>query len=57
MLEKEFLEIIQPILEIEEFNNTKHRKHHGITRFDHSMNVAYITYIVLSSRSLSSLTL
>ena len=46
MLEKEFLEIIQPILEIEEFNNTKHRKHHGITRFDHSMNVAYITYIV-----------
>ena len=48
MLEKEFLEIIQPILELEEFNNTKTRKHHGITRFDHSMTVAYITYIVLN---------
>ena len=53
MLEKEFLEIIQPILEVEEFNNTKNRKHHGITRFDHSMNVAYITYIVSKNMNLN----
>ena len=53
MLEKEFLEIIKPILEIEEFNNTKTRKHHGITRFDHSMNVAYITYIVCKNMNLN----
>ena len=53
MLEKEFLEIIQPILELEEFNDTKKRKHHGITRFDHSMNVAYITYIVCKNMKLN----
>ncbi len=53
MLEKEFLEIIQPILKIEEFNNTKKRKHHGITRYDHSMNVAYITYTVCKNLNLN----
>ena len=53
MLEKEFLEIIQPILKIEEFNKTKKRKHHGITRYDHSMNVAYITYIVCKNLNLN----
>ena len=44
MLEKEFLEIIQPILEIDEFNDTKKRIHHGITRLDHSLNVAKKVY-------------
>ncbi len=53
MLEKEFLEIIQPILKIDEFNDTKKRTHHGITRFDHSMNVAYITYIVCKNMNLN----
>ena len=53
MLEKEFLEIIQPILEIKEFNDTKKRVHHGITRYDHSMNVAYITYIVCKNLKLN----
>lgn len=53
MLEKEFLEIIQPILEIDEFNDTKKRQHHGITRYDHSMNVAYITYIVCKNLKLN----
>lgn len=53
MLDKEFLEIIQPILEIDEFNDTKKRIHHGITRFDHSMNVAYITYIVCKNMNLN----
>ena len=53
MLDKEFLEIIQPILELEEFNKIKNRKHHGITRFDHSMNVAYITYIVCKNINLN----
>ena len=53
MLDKEFLEIIKPILDLEEFNNTKFQKHHGITRYDHSMNVAYITYIVTKNLKLN----
>ena len=52
MLDKEFLEIIKPILEIEEFNDIKKRQHHGITRYDHSMNVAYITYAVCKNLNL-----
>jgi len=53
MLDKDFLEIIQPILKIDEFNDTKKRAHHGITRFDHSMNVAYITYIICKNMNLN----
>lgn len=53
MLDKEFVEIIKPIIEIEEFNNTKKRVHHGITRYDHSMNVAYITYVVCKNLKLN----
>ena len=53
MLDKEFLEIVQPILDLEEFNNTKFQKHHGITRYDHSMNVAYITYVVTKNLKLN----
>lgn len=53
MLDKEFLEIIQPILDLEEFNNTKFQKHHGITRYDHSMNVAYVTYVVTKNLKLN----
>ena len=53
MLEKEFIEIIRPILEIDEFNDIKRRQHHGITRYDHSMNVAYITYVVCKNLNLN----
>ena len=53
MLDKEFLEIVEPVLKIDEFNDTKKRKHHGITRYDHSMNVAYITYIVCKNLNLN----
>ena len=53
MLDKEFLEIVQPILDLEEFNNTKFQRHHGITRYDHSMNVAYITYVVTKNLKLN----
>ncbi len=41
-----FEEIIEPVLQIEEFNKLKDVAHHGITRYDHSLRVAYMTYKV-----------
>ena len=45
-IDEEFEDIISPILEIDEFNQLKYITHHGITRFDHSMRVAYLSYKV-----------
>lgn len=42
----EFERIISPVLEIEEFNRLKFITHHGITRYEHSMRVAYLSYKV-----------
>lgn len=42
----EFERIISPVLEIEEFNQLKFITHHGITRYDHSVRVAYLSYRV-----------
>jgi uncharacterized protein len=41
----EFIEIIEPILNNVEFNELKNITHHGITRFEHCIRVAYYTYI------------
>ncbi len=43
-IDQEFFNIIKPIAENEEFQKTKRIDHHGITRFDHSMRVAYFSY-------------
>ncbi len=40
----EFLNIIEPIVNNEEYCQMKKITHHGITRFDHSMRVAYFSY-------------
>ena len=40
----EFYEINKDILENKEFNKLKNCKHHGITRYEHSINVSYMTY-------------
>lgn len=45
-IDEEFERIVSPILEIDEFNQTKFITHHGITRYDHSMRVAYLSYKV-----------
>lgn len=45
-INEEFEDIVSPILEIDEFNQLKYITHHGITRFDHSMRVAYLSYKV-----------
>lgn len=42
----EFINIITPLLENSNFNDTKDISHHGITRYDHSMRVAYYSYLV-----------
>lgn len=43
-IDEEFYNIIKPILENEEFQKTKEITHHGITRFNHSLRVAYFSY-------------
>lgn len=50
---KEFYKIINPILQNEEFLKLKEITHHGITRFDHSMRVAYYTYVVTKGMKLN----
>lgn len=42
----EFYNIIKPILEHPEFQKTKEIAHHGISRYDHCIRVAYYTYKV-----------
>lgn len=42
----EFYNIINPIESTEEYQKLKQAKHHGITRYEHSMRVAYYSYIV-----------
>ena len=42
----EFHRIVKPLLDNCPFEETKKSKHHGITRYEHSMRVAYFSYIV-----------
>lgn len=42
----DFNNIIKPILDNEEFNKTKEKRHHGITRYDHLMRVSYYSYAI-----------
>lgn len=45
-VDSEFASIINPIIEIDEFKKMKNITHHGMTRYDHSMRVAYFSYKV-----------
>ena len=42
--DSEFSRIVSPILDINKFNETKDIVHHGITRYEHSVRVAYYSY-------------
>ncbi len=42
----EFIDIINPILENDEFLKTKDETHHGINRFDHLFRVSYFSYMI-----------
>ncbi len=43
---EEFYNIIKPVLNIAEFHELKDISHHGISRFEHSMRVAFYSYKV-----------
>ena len=43
---KEFMDVASPILENEEFTKTKEIFHHGDTRYNHSVRVAYVSYLL-----------
>ena len=42
----EYLEIVSNIIENKKFQKTKECKHHGITRYEHSLRVSYYSYLV-----------
>lgn len=42
----EYTNLVDPILNNEEFLKTKEIEHHGITRFEHSVRVSYYSYKV-----------
>jgi len=42
----EFMRIVKNILDNEEFKKIETIEHHGVSRFDHSMRVAYYSYKV-----------
>ena len=43
---QEFLNIIEPMLNNEEFMKTKEKVHHGTSRFDHLMRVSYHSFLI-----------
>ena len=43
-IDQEFIKLIGEIATHKEFQKTKNIEHHGITRYDHSMRVAYYSY-------------
>ena len=51
-MDEEFESIVSPILEIEDFKRLKNISHHGITRYDHSLRVAYMSYKVTKALKL-----
>ena len=42
----EYTNLVNPILENEEFKKIKKIEHHGITRYEHSIRVSYYSYKV-----------
>ncbi len=44
--DEEFYEIINDIISLKQFKKLKKVKHHGITRYNHSLRVAYYTYLI-----------
>lgn len=49
----EYLKIISNIMENEKFNEIKKCKHHGLTRYEHSLRVSYYSYLVTKKLKLN----
>ncbi|MBP3841147.1 MAG: HD domain-containing protein [Bacilli bacterium] len=50
---EEFYSIIEDILNNDKFNELKLVRHHGITRFNHSLRVSYYTYLTTKKLNLN----
>lgn len=53
--ELEFNKIVNDILKCNEFINLKYELHHGMTRLDHSLNVAHLSYSLAKSMKLRNI--
>lgn len=51
-LDEEFCDLIRPIKNLDEYQKLKSIKHHGITRYEHSLRVAYYSYIITKALKL-----
>lgn len=40
----EYMDLVFDIIDNKDFNKLKNNKHHGLTRFEHSVKVSYISY-------------
>ena len=52
MMDREYLAIANEIINDEKYQKLKDEKHHGITRYEHSIRVAKKTYIMTKKRNL-----
>lgn len=50
--DEEFCNLINPIKSLDEYQKLKEIKHHGITRYEHSLRVAYYSYIITKALKL-----
>lgn len=48
----EFCNLIRPIKSLDEYQMLKTVKHHGVTRYEHSLRVAYYSYIITKALKL-----
>ena len=49
----DYINIVSNILKNDDFNKIKHCRHHGLTRYDHSLRVSYYSYIVTKKLKLN----
>jgi len=49
----EYIEIISNIMKDKKFNKIKWCKHHGITRYEHSLRVSYYSYLITKKLKLN----
>lgn len=50
--DKDYLALVQEILDIDEFKTLKNYKHHGDNRLDHSLRVSYMSYLKAKKKGL-----
>lgn len=53
MMNDEFCNLIEPIKSQNKYQKLKEIKHHGITRYEHSLRVAYYSYVITKALRLN----